>query len=186
MFVRSFLSKKGQKGTRNPGQEGRGTTAKGSGLTNSGDSRCNVSLFTVDRGAVLLVGTNAIVFLCKGWNQIICGRKEPGSSVYTVTLIVYTVTFIDAEYQAKLGNSFGLNTGLHIGMIQSHLWFVMSGKVLRQVYKVMSGIMRQLEMKSRETYITTQRKSLHYNKYLTRGIKKRENEAVFKATIKTN
>lgn len=38
MFVRSFLSKKGQKGTRNPGQEGRGTTAKGSGLTNSGDS----------------------------------------------------------------------------------------------------------------------------------------------------
>lgn len=37
----------------------------------------------------------------------------------------------------------------------------------------MSGIMRQLEMKSRETFITMQRKSLHYNKYLTGGIKKK-------------
>lgn len=29
-----------------------------------------------------------------------------------------TVTFSNADYQAKLSNSFWLNTGLHVGMIQ--------------------------------------------------------------------
>lgn len=40
--------------------------------------------------------------------------------IYTVAMMVYIVTFSDAEYQVKLSNSFWLNTGLQVGSIQSH------------------------------------------------------------------
>lgn len=56
----------------------------------------------------------------KGTKMKVPVNEFTGSSVYTVALTVYIVTFTDAEYQAKLGNSFWLNTGLHVGMIQSH------------------------------------------------------------------